>query len=238
MQPKLCEELQKYFRTEPHVEVVCGKFQQLKEFDCMVSAANSFGLMDGGVDAAITLYYGGDLQRRVQQHIIDHFDGEQPVGTSFLLRTGNAEHPWLAHTPTMRVPMTIYGTDSVYRAMKALLRTVYDHNHACAVSGQMKDTIKTMACTGFGTFYGKMPFEEAARQMYVGYRNFLHPPTRLNWQFANQRQADVGFGGLENFMEILSEEGMHRAVRTAQHRQHIHGEMVNLAQQAGDSNYQ
>ncbi|ECE9311446.1 phage tail protein, partial [Salmonella enterica subsp. enterica serovar Napoli] len=35
----------------------------------MVSTANSFGLMDGGVDAAITAYFGPQLQERVQRNI-------------------------------------------------------------------------------------------------------------------------------------------------------------------------
>lgn len=29
--------------------------------------------MDGGVDAAITLYFGTQLQKRVQQYIIENF---------------------------------------------------------------------------------------------------------------------------------------------------------------------
>lgn len=36
----------------------------------MVSAANSFGLMDGGVDGAITMFFGDQLQKRVQKHIV------------------------------------------------------------------------------------------------------------------------------------------------------------------------
>jgi len=44
---------------------VNGKFEELKQFDCMVSAANSFGLMDGGVDLAIICYFGVELMDRV-----------------------------------------------------------------------------------------------------------------------------------------------------------------------------
>lgn len=44
---------QKHFDGLPNVEVVKGYFEELPEFDCMVSAANSFGLMDGGIDLAI-----------------------------------------------------------------------------------------------------------------------------------------------------------------------------------------
>lgn len=54
--PVLCAAWEKHFQGLPHVEVVNGYFEQLLEFDCMVSAANSFGLMDGGVDLAIVKF--------------------------------------------------------------------------------------------------------------------------------------------------------------------------------------
>ena len=57
--------------------------------------------MDGGVDAAIITHLGYHVQTKAQQYIIDHFDGEQPVGTCFLIETGNPDHPYVAHTPTM-----------------------------------------------------------------------------------------------------------------------------------------
>ena len=51
-EPLLCAEFREQFKELPHVEVVDGYFETLPEFDCMVSPANSFGLMDGGTDGA------------------------------------------------------------------------------------------------------------------------------------------------------------------------------------------
>ena len=154
--PPLCEAFSKYFAHLPHVEIINGYFEQLEEYDCMVSAANSFGLMDGGVDLAITRYFGNQLEERVQQHILDHYLGEQPVGTSFIIETLHPTHPFLAHTPTMRVPMAISRTDNVYRAMWALLLAVRQHN------ATMETGIRTVACPGLGTATGKVPPGEAA----------------------------------------------------------------------------
>jgi O-acetyl-ADP-ribose deacetylase (regulator of RNase III) len=70
---------------------VNGRFEELEEFDCMVSAANSFGLMDGGVDLAIFCYFGVELMDRVQERIIRGYLGEQHVGTSLIVETGNAK---------------------------------------------------------------------------------------------------------------------------------------------------
>jgi len=58
--PALCDALSKKFKTLWNVEIVTGLFEDLPEFDCMVSAANSFGVMDGRGDAAITNFFGGD----------------------------------------------------------------------------------------------------------------------------------------------------------------------------------
>src|SRR5215470_6688903 len=104
--PHLCSAFEQYFEGLPNVEVANGYFEELPEFDCMVSPANSFGLMDGGVDAAITRFFGVPLMQRVQARIVEEFLGEQPVGTSIIVETGHPKHPFLAHSPTMRVPMT------------------------------------------------------------------------------------------------------------------------------------
>ena len=46
----VCDAWDDAFARFPEVAIVRGKFETLGHFDCIVSAANSFGLMDGGVD--------------------------------------------------------------------------------------------------------------------------------------------------------------------------------------------
>ncbi|MEO1452058.1 MAG: macro domain-containing protein, partial [Bacteroidota bacterium] len=70
--PEMYQAWLEAFAAHPEVNKACGYFQDVPAFDCMVSAANSFGLMDGGVDLAITNFFGTQLEQRVQQHIIDH----------------------------------------------------------------------------------------------------------------------------------------------------------------------
>lgn len=176
--PTLCAALQKDFRDLPNVEIVSGCFEELPEFDCVVSAANSFGLMDGGVDAAIIRFFGEALMQRVQRRILDECLGEQPVGTSLIVETGHPKHPFLAHTPTMRIPMSIAQTDNVYLAMWAMLLAVRRHNRTA------ERRIVTVACPGLGTGCGMMPCQEAARQMSLAYRHFLNPPRSLHWTVA------------------------------------------------------
>ena len=59
-----------------------------QDYDCLVSPANSFGLMDGGADYSISFHLAGgpgDLVPHVQKALMDRYAGQQPVGTSFLI---------------------------------------------------------------------------------------------------------------------------------------------------------
>ena len=67
------EKLKLYFKDETNIEYVNENFidfMKKNKVDCVVSPANSFGLMDGGFDLAITNWYGDQLQKRVQKYII------------------------------------------------------------------------------------------------------------------------------------------------------------------------
>ena len=187
----MCIAWRAYFDGLPDVEIVKGNFALLPKFDCMVSAANSFGIMDGGVDLAIIDYFGVGLMRRVQEIIREDYLGEQPVGTSIIVETDNDEHPYIAHTPTMRVPMNISHTDNVYLAMWSMLLAVRKFNQSANRS------IEVIACPGLGTGYGRVPFTEAARQMALAYKNFLNPPIMLVAGFARERQRNIRFGGYD-----------------------------------------
>jgi O-acetyl-ADP-ribose deacetylase (regulator of RNase III) len=187
-QEGLCIAWRKLFKNYPEVDVFNGKFEQVEAYDCMVSAANSFGLMDGGVDLAITNYFGPSLQLNVQKFILEHYNGEQPVGTSFIIETGHPRHPFLAHTPTMRVPMPIDDTDNVYLAMKAMLQAVKQFTSDSR-------RIQTVLCPGLGTATGRVPFKEAARQMELAYRYYKNPPQTIDWNSAATRHRSIVIGG-------------------------------------------
>ncbi len=182
----LCDAFTIAFQGLPNVEIVHRYFEQLPEFDCMVSAANSFGLMDGGVDAAITAYFGSQLMFRVQERILNEYLGEQPVGTSMIVETAHATHPYIAHTPTMRVPMDIAMTDNVYIAMWAMLLAVHHHNRQ-----SIDKPINIVACPGLGTASGRVPYQQAAQSMVLAYKNFLNPPKNIHWGYASERHVRI-----------------------------------------------
>src|SRR6476469_2382974 len=79
----VCRAWQQAFESYPTVEILNSRFEEVPHFDCMVSAANSFGLMDGGVDLAIARFFGVQLMARVQTRILHEYLGDRRVGTTY-----------------------------------------------------------------------------------------------------------------------------------------------------------
>ena len=186
---EMCAAFRERFAGLPNVRVQRCRFEELEPHDCFVTAGNAFGIMSAGIDAAVIERFGEPLMARVQHRILDQFFGEQPVGTAFILPTGDPTLPFLAHAPTMRVPSNIEGTDKVYTATWAALLAIQAHNQSGAAR------IEVVAFPAMGTGFGRVPFSEAARQMAVAYRHFLEPPHRLDWDFVAERQLAICYDG-------------------------------------------
>ena len=78
---EFCDVLRRQFQSHPEVQIACGRFEDMPFFDCVVTAGNSFGLMDAGMDLAVVRYFGLHVMERIQRRILDEHLGEQPVGT-------------------------------------------------------------------------------------------------------------------------------------------------------------
>lgn len=180
-----CAAFRARFAPLPNVRVVRRRFEELDPHDCFVTAGNAFGLMTAGIDAAVVARFGESLMRRVQHHIMSEFYGEQPVGTAFVVPTGDRAIPFVCHAPTMRVPGNIDGTDKVYAATWAALLAVLAHNRTA------ERRIETVAFPAMGTGFGGVPFDEAARQIAAAYRHVLEPPHRLDWDFVVERHKAI-----------------------------------------------
>lgn len=185
----MCDAFRERFDGLPNVTVIRSRFEDLPPHDCFVTAANSFGIMNAGIDAAVIAFHGEDLMKRVQMRILDEFLGEQPIGTSFIEATGTPDYPFIAHSPTMRVPGSIAGTDKVYAATWASLIAVYRHKATC------ETPIETVVFPAMGAGFGGVPYGEVARQMAAAYRHYLHPPHRMDWDMVARRQKAIHYDG-------------------------------------------
>lgn len=156
--PKMVSAWQDFFKDEESIKILQGDLASVS-CDAIVSPANSFGFMDGGVDYAISMRLGWELQFDLQRKIKSLPEGELIVGKAMTIETGDELIPYLVAAPTMRVPMNFNISTSInaYLAMKATLIETKNH-----------PKIEYVAIPGFCTGVGKMPTQIAARQMYQG----------------------------------------------------------------------
>jgi O-acetyl-ADP-ribose deacetylase (regulator of RNase III) len=157
--PELVKFWKKYFRCLD-VDISQGDIFDIKA-DAIVSPANSFGFMDGGIDLAYRNKFGLPIEKLVQKTIKARYYDELPVGQALAIPTRNKDIPNLIVAPTMRIPMVVDNTLNPYYAFRAALLTAKEHS------------ITSLLCPGLGTGAGKACPEMVARQMFVAYFNVV-----------------------------------------------------------------
>lgn len=188
--PELAEAWARYFKGIEQVESSCGDIFDLQA-DAIVSPANSFGFMDGGIDLVYSHYFGWELQERLQELLRKEHDGELPVGQAVIVATYHERIPYLISAPTMRVPMWVANTVHAYLAFRATIRAVREHNK------QATEPIRTVLCCGLGTATGGISPAVCAKQMAAAYlicvQGYMNSPIALHQAVAEHgRLTRVG----------------------------------------------
>ena len=188
LSPKLLDAWTEFFGKEENVSIIEGDITQI-ECDAMVSPANSFGFMDGGLDYALSERFGWDLEKRLQKIIKDSPEGELLVGQAILIETGDSIVPYLISAPTMRVPTNFNIDTSInaYLAMKAIL-----------IKAKSNDNISTIAVPGLCTGVGRMQPIIAARQMFQAYKEII----------LGQKLDFANFGDAQKYHWEINPQGM------------------------------
>jgi O-acetyl-ADP-ribose deacetylase (regulator of RNase III) len=150
------------------------------EADALVSPANSFGFMDGGIDAAYSARFGVGLEGQIRRAIFIRHDGELLVGAGEIVGTGESMHPFVIAAPTMRVPMVLNReTINPFLATRAALRLV---GRGVFEDGtKIRDRVRTVAFPGMG--------------------NGCRPPSSKA-VCASDAGSDRWVGGYENAVEL------------------------------------
>lgn len=171
---KMIEAWQEHFNDAKDVEIVHCYFNEFMEMhpeiDAVVSPANSFGLMDGGYDLAITEYFGKELMKMVQETIIEKWHGEQPVGTSLSVMINDRQI--LIHTPTMRTPEVIVDRRIIYQCMRVTLIEALNQG------------VGSIVIPAFGGRTGKVPYEVIAKMMFLAYKQLSSKTDEISWKYA------------------------------------------------------
>lgn len=163
--------------------------------DAAVSPANSFGFMDGGVDAVYLRRFGAEVQERVQQLIADFHGGELLVGDAEIVETGDAAIPYLIVAPTMRVPMILRDTVNPYLSARAVLRLVLHgtFRQGALAGTPVRERIRRVAFPGLGTGVGQVSANVCAHQVAQAIQDVLLGRTSMprTWAEASERHQDL-----------------------------------------------
>ncbi len=191
VQPAVVSAWHTFFKDTPNITIHHGSIFDVP-CDALVSPANSYGFMDGGLDLRISAYFGWHVQERLQTIIRQKHHGELLIGMAELIPTDHLHIPYVIAAPTMRVPM-ILGQESVnvYLATRAVLLLV--------LKGQLEDgtpirnVVRRVAIPGMGTGTGHVPPDICARQMKQAVEDYLYDGYQFprSWSEAKQRHQHL-----------------------------------------------
>jgi O-acetyl-ADP-ribose deacetylase (regulator of RNase III) len=135
--------------------------------DAVISPANSFGFMDGGIDSVYSKHFGYQIQDNIQKYISKYYFGEIPVGNAGIIETNHPHIPFLIFAPTMRVPMILRDSVNPYLAARAafLLLKHGIFNEGTFKGDKILNHVKTIALPGLGTGIGQVGFNTCAHQV-------------------------------------------------------------------------
>ena len=169
---EMCKAWESQFKGCKDVTIFHGDLFE-KSCDCLISPANSFGFMDGGIDLLISEVLGWQVEEQLQMLIKEEHNGELLVGQAVLIETNFISIPFLISAPTMRAAMLLpKDSVNVYLASRAIFLLLKQNHHR----------IGTVTFSGLATGVGHVPYDICAKQMKKAYNDvwldkFVFPDT-------------------------------------------------------------
>ncbi|WP_204456128.1 macro domain-containing protein [Actinokineospora baliensis] len=157
----------------PHIRVHRGSVLEV-DADAVVSPANSYGWMRGGVDAVYAANFPS-IEQRVRSAVLAYHGGELPVGEALIVPTDVSRPPWLITAPTMKEPAQALAAQTVhpYLAARAVFRLWRDG--ALDSGSPVRNAVGTIAMPGLGTGVGGVPPQVCARQLAAAWDAVFEP---------------------------------------------------------------
>jgi O-acetyl-ADP-ribose deacetylase (regulator of RNase III) len=181
LNPLFVAEAHRHLMDLPNVFEVTHRSVLDRPVDAVVSPANSFGFMDGGVDWAYLQFFGEELQTRVQTIIRLQRFQELLVGDAIVVPTYNEAIHFLIVAPTMRVPKIIGDPADVMLATRAAIRMALNFR------------FEHIVMPGMGTGCGQVRPDLAARAIRAGIEAGLRDTPRrpYSWREAQERHFQL-----------------------------------------------
>jgi len=162
---RVVKAMQERFADVPEFEATLGDiFSDIGAADAVISPANSYGHMDGGIDARYVEYFGRSLQESIYAKLHNVHGGFLPVGSATVVATQHRIIPYMICAPTMELPSVVAESDNAYRAFLAALLAARERGFSIVLT------------PGLATCKGAMPPDKAAWQLREAWRMFQAQP--------------------------------------------------------------
>ncbi|MBX7173578.1 MAG: macro domain-containing protein [Pyrinomonadaceae bacterium] len=178
----------------PNIEIYHGSTLDLS-VDAIVSPANSYGFMDGGIDLLYSHRFGWKVQERLQKLIKEKHHGELLIGQADIVETDNLQIPFVISAPTMRVPMILKDSVNPYLAARAVFLlikygTFFDGNYK---GEPIHKFVNSVAFSGLATGVGRIGFNTCARQMQKAIEDIVLEKQTfpLSWVDASAKHQEL-----------------------------------------------
>ena len=189
-----------------NVNVYNCDFREISGYDCIVSPGNSHGIMDGGMDLAISRYFDDrdTFIKNIQSQLKTKFNLKQAPGTATILITGFDKCKYLLHVPTMLIPSRITHKEILYWCIYNMLHKVYKHN-------LKKDDIHTVCMSGLGTGAGRVQYDQFIKLFKLAYDHYIH---NISLDYIDWNTANIQYVELNNLLNsfTLSDEDMYQSI--------------------------
>ena len=194
VEPELVAAWRRFCGEMEFVTVHHGSILELS-CDAVVSPANSYGFMDGGIDLLYSQFFGWQVQERLQRLIREKHYGELIVGSAEIVETDNPKIPHLISAPTMRVPMILKNSVNPYLAARAALLLV---KYGVFTEGHLRgkaiiDYVESLAFPGLGTGVGQVGPNTCAYQVKTAIEDVLIASDAFptSWADAQRRHQQL-----------------------------------------------
>jgi O-acetyl-ADP-ribose deacetylase (regulator of RNase III) len=168
-------EAKKYLKNE-NFDIILGDL--LNQKGILVTAGNSFGFMDGGLDLEFIKKYGWELQDKVQTIIKNTDLKELLIGQNIIVDL--PDNNKLIYAPTMRVPQILdFSSINPYLVLKGILATCKKEN--------IEEVNIPLLCEGVG----RMPILTIMSQLQKAYDDFYDEYYPMNWWDSSKKHQNL-----------------------------------------------
>lgn len=168
-------EAKKYLKNE-NFDIILGDL--LNQKGILVTAGNSFGFMDGGLDLEFIKKYGWELQDKVQTIIKNTDLKELLIGQNIIVDL--PDNNKLIYAPTMRVPQILdFSSINPYLVLKGILATCKKEN--------IEEVNIPLLCEGVG----RMPILTIMSQLQKAYDDFYDEYYPINWWDSSKKHQNL-----------------------------------------------